>query len=122
MSLEHDRMRRGERYDSRDPALLATAHRARALLAAYAATASTDAAGRRDILARLLGTVGDDVWIEPPFFVDYGENVSIGAGTIVLAGVTIGDNVTIGAGSLVTTDVPSNSLALGHPCRVVRSL
>jgi maltose O-acetyltransferase len=51
-----------------------------------------------------------------------GDNVWIGGGTIVLPGVTIGDNVTIGAGSVVNSDIPSNSLAFGHPCRVQRSL
>ena len=49
-----------------------------------------------------------------------GNNVWIGGGVIVLPGVTIGDNVVIGAGSVVTKDIPSNSVALGNPCRVVR--
>ena len=193
--LERDRMLRGESYNSRDEALLATAHRARALLAAFAATPSTDLTQRRAILGRLLGGIGEDVWIEPPFFCDYGENVYlgarsfvnvdcvfldsaeiriganaligpgvqlltpshplkaaerivtdenrapsqspyrthalpirigdnvwIGAGSIVLPGVTIGDNVTIGAGSVVISDIPSDSLAFGNPCRVQRSL
>ena len=185
----------GEPYNTRDEALIATAHRARSLLAAFAATPSTDSGQRRTILTQLLGAVGEDVWIEPPFFCDYGENVYLGArsfvnvncvfldsaeirigenaligpavqlltpshplraadrivaaeileahqspyvtsalpirigdnvwiggGTIVLPGVTIGDNVTIGAGSVVNSDIPSNSLAFGHPCRVQRSL
>jgi maltose O-acetyltransferase len=51
-----------------------------------------------------------------------GDNVWLGAGTIVLGGVTIGDNVTIGAGSIVTSDIPSDCLAFGQPCRVQRSL
>jgi len=193
--LERERMLRGESYNSRDDALLATAHRARALLANFASTVSTDLEQRRKILTQLLGHVGEDVWIEPPFFCDYGENVYLGArsfvnvncvfldsaeirigrnaligpavqlltpshplraadrivtagnqlpnvspyrthalpirigdnvwiggGTIVLPGVTIGDNVTIGAGSVVLSDIPSDSLAFGHPCRVQRSL
>lgn len=49
-----------------------------------------------------------------------GNNVWIGGGAILLPGVTIGDNVVIGAGSVVTKDIPSNSVALGNPCRVVR--
>ena len=51
-----------------------------------------------------------------------GNNVWIGAGTTVLAGVTIGDNVTIGAGSVVVKDIPSNSVAVGNPARVVRTI
>jgi maltose O-acetyltransferase len=53
-------------------------------------------------------TIGDDVWI--------------GAGTIVFPGVTIGDGASIGAGSLVTTDIPPHTLAYGQPCRVQRTL
>lgn len=51
-----------------------------------------------------------------------GDNVWIGAGVQVLPGVTIGDNVTIGAGSVVTRDIPSNSVAVGSPCRVIKKL
>lgn len=50
------------------------------------------------------------------------KNVWIGAGVIVLPGVTIGENTTIGAGSLVTKDIPANVLAYGSPCRVIRPL
>ena len=46
----------------------------------------------------------------------------IGAGTIVLGGVTIGDNTVIGAGSVVTKSIPSNVIAVGVPCRVVREI
>ncbi|WP_029450647.1 sugar O-acetyltransferase [Clostridium algidicarnis] len=49
-----------------------------------------------------------------------GDNVWIGGGSIILPGVTIGDNVTIGAGSVVTKSIPSNTVAYGNPCRVVR--
>ena len=195
MTTERERMVHGEDYNSRDSALLATAHRARALLATFSATPSTDADERRRILSELFGGLGDGVWIEPPFFCDYGENIYIGAdsfinvncvfldsaeirvganaligpgvqlltpshplraadrivpadkrradqspyrtsaspirigdnvwiggGTIVLPGVAIGDNVSIGAGSIVTADIPSESLAIGQPCRVIRSL
>lgn len=51
-----------------------------------------------------------------------GNNVWIGAGVNVLPGVTIGDNCVIGAGSVVNRDIPSNSLAVGNPCRVIRTL
>ncbi|BDF71959.1 maltose O-acetyltransferase [Oscillospiraceae bacterium] len=49
-----------------------------------------------------------------------GDRVWIGGGAIIMPGVTIGDNVVIGAGSVVTKDIPSNSIAYGIPCRVVR--
>ena len=46
----------------------------------------------------------------------------MGAGVIVLPGVTIGDNSVIGAGSVVTKDIPPNTVAVGSPCRVMREL
>ena len=49
-----------------------------------------------------------------------GDNVWIGGGTIILPGVTIGNNTVIGAGSVVTKDIPSDKVAYGNPCRVVR--
>ena len=53
-------------------------------------------------------TIGKDVWV--------------GAGALILAGVTIGDRCIIGAGSVVTRDIPSDVVAVGNPCRVVRPL
>lgn len=49
-----------------------------------------------------------------------GKNVWIGGGAVILPGVTIGDNVVIGAGSVVTKDIPSDTIAYGTPCRVIR--
>lgn len=51
-----------------------------------------------------------------------GNNVRFGINCTVLKGVTIGDNCFIGAGSIVTKDIPSNSIAVGSPCKVVMSL
>lgn len=51
-----------------------------------------------------------------------GNNVWIGAQVCVLPGVTIGDDCVIGAGSVVNRDIPSGSLAVGNPCRVIRKL
>ncbi len=51
-----------------------------------------------------------------------GNNVWIGAGSTILAGVTIGDNTVIGAGSVVTKSIPSNVVAVGVPCRVLREI
>lgn len=52
--------------------------------------------------------------------VHIGRNCWLGAGVIVLPGVTIGDNTVIGAGSVVTRDLPGNVVAVGNPCRVLR--
>ncbi len=54
--------------------------------------------------------------------VHIGRNCWIGAGAIILPGITVGDNVVIGAGSVVTKDLPSNVVAVGNPCRVLREV
>ena len=54
--------------------------------------------------------------------VSIGNNVWIGGSVTILPGVTIGDNVTIGAGSVVVSDIPSGSIAVGNPCRVVKKV
>ena len=54
--------------------------------------------------------------------VHIGNNVWIGAGAVILPGVTIGDNSVIGAGSVVTRDIPANVVAVGNPCRVIREI
>ncbi len=51
-----------------------------------------------------------------------GNNVWFGGHATVLPGVTIGDNTVIGAGSVVTHDIPSNVVAVGNPCRVIRQI
>ncbi len=89
-------------------------------------------------------TFGDDVFIAPncAFYtaghpvdaalrsagkqyarpITVGNNVWFGGNVCVMPGVTIGDNVTIGAGSVVVHDIPSNVLAAGNPCRVIKVL
>lgn len=51
-----------------------------------------------------------------------GDNAWIGAGAIVLAGVSVGENAIVGAGAVVTRDVPPNTVVVGNPARVSRSL
>lgn len=53
--------------------------------------------------------------------VEIGDNVWIGGGCVILPGVVIGENSVIGAGSVVNRSIPANSVALGSPCRVIRS-
>ena len=58
-------------------------------------------------------------WAKP---VTIGNNVWLGGSVTILPGVTIGDNVTIGAGSVVVKDIPSNSVAAGNPCKVIKRI
>lgn len=54
--------------------------------------------------------------------VHIGRNCWIGAGAVILPGITIGDHVVVGAGSVVTKDLPDNVVAVGNPCRVLREV
>jgi len=75
----------------------------------YTATHPTDPAVRltgKELAAPII--IGNTVWI--------------GGGAIICPGVTIGENTTIGAGSVVTKDIPANAIAVGNPCRVIRSV
>lgn len=54
--------------------------------------------------------------------VTIGDNVWIGGGAIINPGVNIGDNVVIGSGSVVTKDIPSNCVAVGNPCKVIKNI
>jgi len=64
-------------------------------------------------------TVGDDYSTGMPTI---GNNVFIGAGSMVVGGIHIGDNVVIGAMSLVNSDVPSNTMVAGSPAQVIRKI
>ncbi|MCY6959813.1 sugar O-acetyltransferase [Clostridium brassicae] len=60
--------------------------------------------------------------IEYAFPITIGNNVWLGGGVIVNPGITIGDNVVIGSGSVITKDIPSNSIAVGNPCKVISKI
>jgi maltose O-acetyltransferase len=122
MTSERERMLRGEPYDTRDPELLTLAHRARTLLAAYAATPSTDSAARHAVLTRLLGSVGEEVWIEPPFFCDYGAHVHIGATTFVNANCVFLDSAEIRIGANVLIAPAVQLLTATHPLRAAERI
>jgi maltose O-acetyltransferase len=68
----------GEPYDPLDPELVAARARARDLCQDLNATREGDQAERRRILRELLGAGGDSVWMQPPFFCDYGTNIELG--------------------------------------------
>ena len=78
MSTERAKMLAGELYDPLDPALTAARARARDLCQTLNATREADHEARRAILTELFGAGGDTVWMQPPFFCDYGSNIELG--------------------------------------------
>jgi maltose O-acetyltransferase len=78
MSTERLKMLAGEMYDPLDPELTAARTRARDLCQDLNATREGDADARRRILRGLFGKGGDTVWMQPPFYCDYGVNIELG--------------------------------------------
>jgi maltose O-acetyltransferase len=106
MATEWDKMVSGQAYDPRDPELMAARTRARDLLGRYNRSAPADLESRREILAELFGRAGDGLWIEPPFYCDYGTNIAVGTEVFLnfncvvldVAPVSIGDFFFAGPG------------------------
>ena len=78
MKTEHQKMLAGELYDPTDPELVAAWAHARDLCQAPNATGEAEQQERRRILQELFGAGGDSVWMQPPFFCDYGSNIKLG--------------------------------------------
>ena len=75
---EREKMLAGERYDPLDPELVAARARARDLCGLLNQTSEADQDDRRRILRQLFNRGGDSVWMQPPFFCDYGSNIELG--------------------------------------------
>lgn len=95
---EKQKMLQGENYNSRAPELIAQYHKARKLFQEYNSIASKAIERREEILTELIKEKGKGVWIEAPFFCDYGEHISIGENTFVNANCFFLDNNTISIG------------------------
>jgi maltose O-acetyltransferase len=78
MPSEREKMLAGELYDPLDPELVVARARARDLCQALNATREADADQRRRLLVDLFAAGGDEVWMQPPFYCDYGSNISLG--------------------------------------------
>ena len=78
MTTERQKMLAGEMYDPLDPELVAARARARDLCQDLNATRESEETGRRRILRDLFGKGGDTVWMQPPFYCDYGANIELG--------------------------------------------
>ena len=185
MSDMKDKMHTGEIYFPGDEEIVKEQRYYQDLLYEYNQTRPSEEEKRASLLKKILGDCGDGVYIEAPFYANFGghhchfgnyvyvnynltcvddthiyigdftmlgpnvtiataghpilpelrqkglqynmavhigKNCWIGAGAIIMPGITIGDNVVIGAGSVVTKDIPSNVVAVGNPCRVMREV
>lgn len=104
-------------FDSRSDALLQAHRRARALLRQYNGPENATPEERADMLEALLGQTATGVWIEPPFFCDYGRNIFVGEGVFANFNCVFldGARITIGAGTLIGPAV--QIYATGHPLK-----
>jgi maltose O-acetyltransferase len=111
MPSEKDKMLAGELYDPLDPQLAAGRRRARDLIKALNESRDDEQELRARLIRELFGSAGEGVWIEPPFYCDYGTNITLGSkvffnfNCVVLdpAPVRIGDNVLFGPAVQVYT-------------------
>jgi maltose O-acetyltransferase len=118
MATELDKMLAGELYDPMDSELICARARARDLCQALNATSEAQIDERRRLLRRLFGNGGDTVWMQPPFYCDYGSNILLGDrvffnfNCVVLdvCRVTIGDYTQFGpAVQIYTATHPLNA-------------
>jgi maltose O-acetyltransferase len=184
MKSEKQKMLAGELYFAADPELSAERMQARILIKKLNDSGPDELRIRQQIFEKLLGKIGKNFWIEPPFYCDYGYNIEtgddvffnfncvildvtpvrlgsrvfvapnvqfyaathpnnyqlrgtmaefgkpitvgddvwIGGSSVICPGVHIGSRSIIGAGSVVTKDIPSDVLAAGNPCKIIKRL
>lgn len=104
---EREKMLAGELYDCGDQELLSRWHEAKDLILLYNATKSQDMEEKNRILERLLGGRGKNLWITPPFYVDYGNNIYFGNNCEVNMNCTFLDDnkIIIGDNALIAPNV-----------------
>jgi maltose O-acetyltransferase len=111
MVTEKEKMLAGEMYDATDPQLTSERRRARDLCKSLNESADNEQELRQGIIRELFGRAGDAIWIEPPFYCDYGANIALGSqvffnfNCVVLdpAPVIIGSNVLFGPAVQICT-------------------
>jgi len=111
MVTEKEKMASGKMYDATDPELIADRRRARNLCKSLNESRDSELELRERIIRELFSAAGDAIWIEPPFYCDYGFNITLGSNVffnfncVILdpAPVIIGNNVLFGPGVQVYT-------------------
>lgn len=110
MASEKEKMLAGELYDPFASELVTEREHARELVRLYNQTTEADEEVRELVLKELFGSVGEELFIEPPFRCDYGEQISVG------------DRSVVASGAVVTQDVPDDVVVQGNPAEVVKEL
>ena len=113
MATQREKMLVGELYDPLDPELVSARTRARDLCQSLNATGEEEAEARRRIVRQLFGRGGETVWMQPPFFCDYGSNIELGervffnfnCAVLDVCRVRIGDFTLFGPGVQILTPV-----------------
>jgi maltose O-acetyltransferase len=115
MQSEKDRMLAGELYDPQDPQLLAERRQARLTVKAFNDTRDDEQEERVRLLRSLIPAAGRGVWIEPPFYCDYGSNITLGAGVFFNFNCVILDVAPVRIGSRVLFGPAVQIYAATHP-------
>jgi len=112
---EKEKMLAGKIYNSRDHQLIERYHIARNLMAKINSHYYIDLKEKLDLFSQLLGKIGENVWIETPFYCDYGEHIFIGEGTFINVNAMFLDNnlINIGKNGLIGPNV--QLLTASHP-------
>ncbi len=114
---EREKLLAGEFYNSRDPELLEMYHQAKALLQEWGAISSRESEKKFRILQELFGGIGNGVWIEGPFYCDYGKHITIGKNTFVNVNAVFLDcnKIAIGKNGLIGPNVQVYTVT--HPIK-----
>jgi maltose O-acetyltransferase len=112
---EKEKMLAGLHYNSRDPELIERYYLVRKLLVKLNNSSPIDPVQRNELFTSLMGKMGDNVWIETPFFCDYGEHIYIDEGTFINVNAIFQDNniINIGKNGLIGPGV--QLLTASHP-------
>ena len=102
---EKEKMLSGQNYLARDPELILLHKNCRKILSEFNSITSDNVESRISLLNNLFEKVEDGVWIESPFYCDYGINISIGKNTFIDNQVHIAHNVNIGSNCIITGQV-----------------
>ena len=131
MSTMKEKMHAGEIYEPNDPSIVEEQTACLNRLYDFNATRPTEGNKREEMLKEMFAEIGEGCYIEPPFHANFGGK-HCHFGNYVYANfnltmvddthIYIGDNTVVGAGSVVTKDLPSDVVAVGNPCRVLRKI